>query len=55
MIISQRYDYDQNGNRSQITFGSASYVYTLSATSNHLNAPRDLLRARSISMTKRAT
>ena len=38
MIISQRYAYDQNGNRSQITFGSASYAYTLSATSNRVDA-----------------
>lgn len=35
---SQRYVYDLNGNRSQVTFGSASYAYTLSATSNRLNA-----------------
>lgn len=35
---SQRYAYDLNGNRSQVTFGSAPYSYTLSATSNRLTA-----------------
>ena len=35
---SQRYIYDKNGNRSQITFGDVSYAYTLSTTSNRLNA-----------------
>jgi len=34
----QRYVYDKNGNRSQITFGDVSYAYTLSPTSNRLNA-----------------
>jgi YD repeat-containing protein len=35
---SQRYAYDKNGNRSQATFGSTTYTYTLSATSNRLGA-----------------
>ncbi|MCS0583367.1 DUF6531 domain-containing protein [Massilia pinisoli] len=34
----QRYAYDLNGNRSQVTFGSASYAYTLNPTSNRLDA-----------------
>lgn len=35
---SQRYQYDQNGNRSQATFGSSTYTNSVSATSNRLNS-----------------
>jgi RHS repeat-associated protein len=38
MGTSQRYAYDKNGNRMQVSFGAASYAYTLSATSNRLLA-----------------
>jgi RHS repeat-associated protein len=38
MATSQRYAYDKNGNRMQVSFGAASYAYTLSATSNRLLA-----------------
>jgi YD repeat-containing protein len=34
----QRYAYDKNGNRIQVSFGAASYAYTFSATSNRLLA-----------------
>jgi YD repeat-containing protein len=36
--VSQRYQYDQNGNRRQATFGSATYTNSVSATSNRLDS-----------------
>jgi RHS repeat-associated protein len=43
---SQRFQYDANGNRTRATFGAASYVNTISATSNRLASTAGLAPAR---------